>query len=80
MRVFYGTTRDNLFDIKGNPIFLREEDIQAFENILTEDGKGNPYSREVLPLKRDCFYKEFNQDVHVVRDFRYEPNYPVVCV
>lgn len=78
IQVFYGTTRDNLFDIKGNPI-LREEDIQAFENILTEDEKETRIHGKFFHLK-GIVYKEFNQDIHVLRDFLYEPNYPVICV
>ena len=77
IEIFYGTTRDNKFDIKGNPI-LREEDIVAFEKILTDDEKETRIYGKFFHLK-GLVYKELSE-IHYVKDFLYEPNYPVICV
>lgn len=76
--VFYGTTRDNKFDIEGNPI-LREEDIQAFENILTDEEKETRIYGKFFHLK-GLVYKELNPQVHFISNFQYEEGYPVICV
>ena len=77
IEVFYGTTRDNMFDIEGNPI-LREEDIARFENMLTEDEKQTRIHGKFFHLK-GIVYKEFD-DNHLISNFRYEDNFPVICV
>lgn len=48
--VFYGNTRDNLFDIKGNPI-LSEADIKRFEDMLTDDEKETRIRGKFFHLK-----------------------------
>lgn len=78
--VFYGTTRDNMYDIQGNPI-LKEKDIQRFESMLTEDERETRIYGKFFHLK-GIVYKEFNPEVHTISDseFTYETGYPVVCV
>ena len=78
VEVFYGTTRDNLYDIKGNRI-LKEEDIREFENLLTDDEKETRIYGKFFHLK-GLVYKEFNPSVHLIDDFKYEDGYPVICV
>ncbi len=77
IEVFYGNTRDNKFDIKGNPI-LSEEDIARFEATLDEDTRKTRIEGKFFHLKGQV-YKEFG-DVHLLNDFKYEPLYPVYCV
>lgn len=77
IEVFYGTTRDNRFDIEGSPI-LHEEDIQRFESLLTEEERETRIEGKFFHLK-GIVYKELC-DVHLVADFKYEPSYPVICV
>ena len=77
IEVFYGTTRDNRFDIKGNPILL-EEDIARFEATLDEDTRKTRIEGKFFHLKGQV-YKEFD-DNHLISDFKYEIRYPVVCV
>jgi len=78
--VFYGSTRDNMFDIEGNPI-LREADIKRFEDTLTEDEKETRIRGKFFHL-RGIVYKEFSPDVHLVDpdDAAYERGAPVICV
>ena len=79
--VFYGDTRDNRFDMEGNPI-LREEDIQQFENLLTDDEKETRIHGKFFHLK-GLVYKELNPAVHFISDFDYQRDYsgyPVICV
>jgi len=78
IEIFYGNTRDNLFDIKGNPI-LREEDIREFEKMLTDDERETRISGKFFHLK-GLVFKEFNPAIHVINDFKYEDGYPVICV
>ena len=78
IEVFYGTTRDNMFDIKGNPI-LREEDIKRFEDMLTEDERQTRIYGKFFHL-RGLVYTEFDSQVHCVDDFAYEVGYPVICI
>ena len=75
--VFYGSTRDNMFDIQGNPI-LHEEDIARFERTLTDDEKQTRIHGKFFHL-RGMVYKEFS-DAHQISDFKYEVNSPVICV
>ena len=80
IEIFYGTTRDNMFDIEGNAI-LREEDIARFESTLTEDEIETRIHGHFFHL-RGMVYKEFC-DVHLLNDFSYSPEYtgfPVICV
>ena len=76
--VYTADIRDNKYDITGNPI-LREDDIKQFENILTEDEKATRLHGKFFHLK-GLVYKEFDVNVHCIDDFRYEENYPVICV
>lgn len=78
VEVFYGSTRENLFDIKGNPI-LSEEDIRDFERLLSDDEKETRIQGKFFHLK-GLVYKEFNPAVHVINNFTYEQGYPVICV
>lgn len=78
IEVFYGTTRDNLFDIKGNPI-LDEQDIIDFERVLTDEEKETRIYGKFFHLK-GLVYKELNPSVHFVDNFKYEDGYPVICV
>jgi len=77
IEVFYGTTRDNMFDIMGNKI-LDAADIQRFEDTLTEDERQTRIEGKFFHLK-GMVYKELDE-THLLRDFKYEPNYPVICV
>lgn len=79
--VFFADTRDNKFDIRGNPI-LKENDIKKFESLLTEDEKQTRLHGKFFHL-RGMVYKELNPEVHFIKDFDYEKdyqNYPVICV
>lgn len=79
--VFYGDTRDNLFDIEGNSI-LKEEDVKQFEGLLTEDEKETRIHGKFFHL-RGIVYKEFNPLVHCIDSFDYDKdfaNHPVICV
>jgi hypothetical protein len=75
--IFYGSTRDNLWDINGDPI-LSEEDIAFFENQLNEDEKETRIHGKFFHLK-GIVYKEFDLSVHGISDFKYEPGFPVIC-
>jgi len=78
LEVFTADTRDNKFNIQGEPI-LREEDIQRFEDILSAEEKETRLHGRFFHL-RGLVYKELNPAVHFVDDFQYETNYPVICV
>lgn len=80
IEIFYGTTRDNMFDIEGNPI-LREEDIARFEATLTEDEVETRIKGRFFHL-RGMVYKEFC-DEHLLNDFSYSQEFagfPVVGI
>ena len=76
--IFIADTRDNKFDVDGNPI-LREEDIKQFENMLTDDEKESRLHGKFFHLK-GLVYKELNPAVHFLEEFKYEQGYPVICV
>ena len=79
--VFFADTRDNRFDIEGNPI-LKESDIKKFESLLTEDEKQTRLHGQFFHL-RGMVYKELTPDVNFINDFDYEKEYaryPVICV
>lgn len=81
IEVFYANTRDNLFDIEGNPI-LNEQDIADFEAILSDDEKETRISGKFFHL-RGIVYKELDPTVHLIPDFDYQKDYahyPVICV
>ena len=78
IEVFTAGTRDNKFDIQGNPI-LREEDIAKFEDMLTDEEKETRIHGRFYHLK-GLVYKEFNPAVHCITNFKYEENFPVICV
>lgn len=78
IEVVYGTMKDNLFDISGNPI-LSQDDIEAFERILTEDEKQTRIYGKFFHLK-GLVYKELCPSVHFLNDFKYEEGFPVICV
>jgi hypothetical protein len=78
IEIFTAGTRENKFDIKGNPI-LREADIQRFEDMLTDDEKETRIHGRFYHLK-GLVYKEFNPVIHCINNFKYETNYPVICV
>jgi len=75
--VFTADIRDNKFDTHGNAI-LNEEDIQRWEDMLTDDEKETRLHGAFFHL-RGRVYKEFS-DVHLIDDFKYEQGYPVICV
>jgi hypothetical protein len=78
IEVFTAGTRDNKFDIQGNAI-LKEEDIAKFEDMLTDDEKETRIHGRFYHLK-GLVYKELNPAVHFISEFKYEDNYPVICV
>ena len=74
--VVTATMRDNLFDIKGNPI-LMEQDIKDFEDSLPEDVKDTRVYGKFFHL-RGMVYTEFS-DIHKA-EFNYQYPDPVTCV
>lgn len=79
--VFYANTRDNCFDIKGNPI-LSEQDIRDFENMLTDEERETRIEGKFFHL-RGVVYKELSATIHLINDFNYSRDfagYPVICV
>ena len=77
IEVFSADIRENKFDVKGNPILL-EEDIQKFEDMLTDEEKETRLHGKFFHL-RGVVYRELC-DRHLLDDFSYEPGYPVICV
>ena len=77
IEVFYGSTRDNMYDIEGNSI-LKEEDIERFEQTLTEDERLTRIEGKFFHLK-GVVYKEFN-DQHLLSESPTYDNHPVYCV
>lgn len=61
---FVADIRDNKFDIQGNPI-LKEESIQRFEDMLTEDEKEVRLHGKYYHLS-GLVYKEFDPAVHII--------------
>ncbi len=78
IEVFTAGTRDNKFDIQGNPI-LKEIDIQKFEDMLTDEEKETRIHGRFYHLK-GLVYKELNPAIHFIKEFKYEDNFPVICV
>ncbi len=79
--VFYGSTRDNKYDIEGN-VILTEEDIAWFEGMMDEDERKTRIEGRFFHLK-GLVYKELNPAVHFITDFDYQRDYvryPVICV
>jgi len=78
--MFSSSTRDNMFDVQGNPI-LSEEGIKRFEQTLSEDVRESRI-HGVFFTMRGLVYKEFGD--HHILDFNYKKQgrgtYPVYCV
>ena len=77
MELFTSSTRDNLFDMNGNPI-LSEESIRRFEETLSDDYKETRL-HGVFFTTRGRVYKTFS-DVHVSDSIEYVWPDPVICV
>lgn len=75
--LFTGSTRDNMFDIYGNPI-LSEASIKRFEDSVSEDFKETRLHGTFFTA-RGIVYKSFG-DAHISDDLKYEYPNPVICV
>jgi hypothetical protein len=74
--VITAAMRDNLFDIKGNPI-LSKEAIDEFESVLSEDVRETRVYGKFFHL-RGTVYSEFSE-IHTI-EFDYQPPDPVIAV
>lgn len=77
IEVFTADVRDNKFDVNGS-VILNEENIIAWENMLTDEEKETRIHGKFFHL-RGIVYKEFS-DVHLLTDFKYDEGFPVICV
>lgn len=77
VEVFTANTRDNKFDVDGNPILL-EADIKRFEDLLSEDEKKVRIEGHFYHL-RGLVYKGLGAP-HIIdaETFKYEEGYPVI--
>lgn len=76
IEVFSASTRDNMFDIKGNPI-LSEEGIKRLEDNVSEEYR-EARLHGVFFTMRGLVYKGFTSD-HI-KEFTYQYPDPVICV
>lgn len=75
--LFTAGTRDNMFDMNGNPI-LSEESIKRFEETISDDYKETRLHGTFFTA-RGIIYKSFG-DAHLTDDMKYEYPDPVVAV
>lgn len=75
--LFTASTRDNMFDMNGNPI-LSEESIKRFEESVSDDYKETRLHGTFFTA-RGIIYKSFG-DPHILDDMKYEYPNPVIAV